>query len=235
MIEVSGLAVRYGAVTALQDVSVVVDEGECVAVLGANGAGKTSLLRAISGFTPAVAGEARFDGRSVLGERPENIVRAGMSHVPEGRGVLGQLTVEENLELATAPWRRRGEPIDDDLARVHELFPILGERSNQRAISLSGGEQQMLAIGRALMARPRVMLLDEPSLGLAPVIVTRVFDVLEEIARDNLTLLVVEQNAKQAMRVADRVYVLSQGRVVLEGDADELRDDPQMAEAYFGV
>ena len=235
MIQVKGLEVRYGAVTALQDVSLQVDEGECVAVLGANGAGKTSLLRAISGFAPTAAGDIRFKDESIVGQRPENIVRSGMSHVPEGRGILGQLTVRENLELATAPWRRRGDSIDEDLERVHSLFPKLAERRDQRAISLSGGEAQMLAIGRGLMARPRVMLLDEPSLGLAPVIVTRVFDVLEEVAEQQLALLIVEQNAKQALRVADRVYVLSQGKVVMDGPAAEVRDDPKMAEAYFGV
>ena len=235
MIEVADLEVRYGAVTALEGVSLTVAEGESVAVLGANGAGKTSLLRAISGFAPVTAGSVTFNGTSILGERPENIARAGLSHVPEGRGVLGQLTVRENLELATAPWRRRGESIEADLARIHELFPILADRREQRAISLSGGEQQMLAIGRALMARPRVMLLDEPSLGLAPVIVTRVFDVLEEVAAQQLSLLIVEQNAQQALRVADRVYVLSHGKVVLEGGADDVRNDPRMAEAYFGV
>lgn len=235
MIEVEDLSVTYGAVQALRSVSLRVGDGERVAVLGANGAGKTSLLRAISGMVTPAAGDTRVDGKSTAGRRPERIVRQGVSHVPEGRRVLGQLTVRENLELATAPWRRRGSSIDQDLQRVHELFPILDDRRSQRAISLSGGEQQMLAIARALMARPRIILLDEPSLGLAPVIVKRVFDALGEIASQGVEMLVVEQNTKQALQLANRAYVLSRGEVLMSGTSEEVRDDPKLAEAYLGA
>jgi branched-chain amino acid transport system ATP-binding protein len=235
MITVESLSVSYGAVRALESVTLRVDDRETVAVLGANGAGKTSLLRAISGLVTPGAGDIRLGGKSILGMPPEKIVRKGISHVPEGRRMIGHLTVRENLELAAAPWRKRGISIAADLDGIHKLFPILADRANQLSFSLSGGEQQMLAIGRGLMARPKVILLDEPSLGLAPVIVDRVFDTLAVIANQGTTLLIVEQNAHKALGVADRVYVLAQGRVVLEGTPNAVRDEPTIADAYLGA
>jgi branched-chain amino acid transport system ATP-binding protein len=235
MIAVEDLSVAYGAVRALESVYLRVDEGETVAVLGANGAGKTSLLRTISGLVTPQTGDIRLGGESLLRLAPEKIVRKGISHVPEGRRMIGHLTVRENLELAAAPWRRRGASITADLDHIHGLFPILADRAKQHSFSLSGGEQQMLAIGRGLMARPKVMLLDEPSLGLAPVIVETVFAKLATIAKGGTTLLIVEQNAHKALGIADRVYVLSQGEVVLEGTPDDVRDDPAMADAYLGA
>jgi branched-chain amino acid transport system ATP-binding protein len=234
VIALEHVSVRYGAVEAVTDARLRCDAGEAVAVLGANGAGKTTLLRAISGLEPLSGGDVRVDGESVRGMAPEDIVRRGVSHVPEGRRVLGQLTVRENLELATAPWRQRGSSITAELERVHELFPVLAERAKQQSYSLSGGEQQMLAIGRALMARPRVILLDEPTVGLAPVIVTALFQQLAVVLQAGVSLLLVEQNAKAALKLVSRAYVLERGRVIIEGSADEVRRDPRVQSAYLG-
>jgi branched-chain amino acid transport system ATP-binding protein len=204
-----------------------------VTIVGSNGAGKSTTLLAISGVLRPQAGRMSFQGRDLSRAAPHDIVRWGISHCPEGRLIFGRLTVAENLILG-AYNRRDRSGIQRDLARVHELFPVLAERRNQIAGTLSGGEQQMLAIGRALMSRPRVLLLDEPSLGLAPLLVERIFTVIQELRRQDVTILLVEQNAYQALRVADRAYVLESGEIRLAGPAAELADNPMVRAAYLG-
>jgi branched-chain amino acid transport system ATP-binding protein len=235
MLACEGLSVSYGPVAALRSVSLCVARGECVALLGANGAGKTTLLRAISGLVKPRGGSSSFDGRSMEGMTAERRVRLGLAHAPERRRIFPGLTVLENLEVATAAWRGLGAKIDADLDRVFQLFPRLKERRAQYGWSLSGGEQQMLAVGRALMSRPKVLLLDEPSLGLAPLIAEEVYDRLAEIGKMGVTILVVEQNTAMALSVASRAYVLEHGEIVLEGVASELADHPRIREAYLGA
>jgi branched-chain amino acid transport system ATP-binding protein len=230
LLELRDVEARYGAVKALHGVSLAVDERELVAVLGANGAGKTTTLRAVSG-TVRRDGEIRFAGRR-LPRRAESTARAGIAHVPEGRGTFMELSVWDNLRLG-AYTRRTG--LKEDAARVFDFFPRLEERRDQQAGTLSGGEQQMLALGRALMARPRLLLLDEPSLGLAPLVVREIFAALERMrAEDGVAILVVEQNARLALRAAQRAYVLEVGRVVVEGAAEELRRDESIRKSYLG-
>jgi branched-chain amino acid transport system ATP-binding protein len=225
MLRLEGLTAAYGPVVALDDVSLEVAEGEIATVLGANGAGKTTLLRTISGLVRARSGRVLLDGREIGGAAVEQIVRLGVAHVPEGRGVIGELTVEENLRLGGL-WRRAGDASD-----VFELFPRLEERVGQPASTLSGGERQMLVIGRALMARPRLLLLDEPSLGLAPRVTAQIMGLLRDLReRTGLTVVLVEQNARSALSVADRAIVLALGRVVA---SDETLDD-QLRHAYLG-
>ncbi|ADU50769.1 amino acid/amide ABC transporter ATP-binding protein 2, HAAT family [Thermaerobacter marianensis DSM 12885] len=233
MLRVDDLHVFYGPIHALKGVSLAVEEGEIVTLIGANGAGKTTLLRAISGLTPPRRGTIHFQGRSLLRRLPEDIVRLGVSHVPEGRRIFANLTVQENLELGAFLRNDRAE-LARDLQRVFDLFPRLRERLHQLAGTLSGGEQQMLAIGRALMARPRLLLLDEPSLGLAPLLVRTIFDVIREINGQGTTILLVEQNAHMALSVAHRAYVLETGRIVLEGPAEALRQSEAIRAAYLG-
>lgn len=228
------LRARYGAVQALDSIDLIIRKGEVVAILGANGAGKTTLLRAVSGLHRGVEGEVTFAGRRITGLPAEKIVRLGLAHVPEGRRVFPGLTVKENLVLGTTAWRRWREPVDGDLDRVFSMFPRLKERSTQLSWSLSGGEQQMLAIGRALMSRPRMMLLDEPSLGLAPMLAEEVYARIGEMAATSLTILVVEQNTALALKVAQRAYVLENGQIVLTGEAAELSANPRVREAYLG-
>ena len=235
MLRCDGLSVRYGAVQALADVSLRVEAGECVALLGANGAGKTTLLRAISGLVGTQAGSVTLAGALLCGIAPEQRVRMGLAHAPERRRIFPGLSVLENLEVATVAWRTGRMSIADDLDRVFALFPRLKERRGQLGWSLSGGEQQMLAIGRALMSRPRVLLLDEPSLGLAPVLSEEVYEQLATLVRSELTMLVVEQNTVLALSVASRAYVLEHGHVVLEGASGELLDHPRVREAYLGA
>jgi branched-chain amino acid transport system ATP-binding protein len=235
MLQVDGLTMHYGPVRALEDVSLEVPGGGIVAVLGANGAGKTSLLRTISGLARASSGRVKFDGKTITRATTEDLVRRGLAYVPEGGGVIGELTVEENLRLG-ALWRRDR----DERARTREevvtVFPRLAERSRMHANTLSGGERQMLSIGRALMGRPRMLLLDEPSLGLAPIVVEQIMRVVGELRRDRgLTVLLVEQNARSALSVADRGVVLNVGRVVAQGDAQELVGDEQLRHAYLGL
>jgi branched-chain amino acid transport system ATP-binding protein len=228
MLRVEDLRVAYGPVVALDGVSFEVAEGSITAVLGANGAGKTSLLRAISSLVRS-RGSIALAGRDIGGAAPEDIARLGIAHVPEGRGVIAELTVEENLRLGGL-WRR-----ERDGARVYELFPALAERRAKPASTLSGGERQMLVIGRALMARPRLLLLDEPSLGLAPLLVREIFDALVKVQGDDgMGVLVVEQNASLALAHASRAYVLEVGRVVLEGASDELRKNESVRRSYLG-
>jgi branched-chain amino acid transport system ATP-binding protein len=230
LLELSDVHARYGAVRVLHGVSLAVGEAELVAVLGANGAGKTTTLRAVSG-TVRRDGDVLFAGKK-LPRRAEATARAGIAHVPEGRGTFMELSVWDNLRLG-AYTRRTG--LKEDAARVFDFFPRLEERRDQQAGTLSGGEQQMLALGRALMARPRLLLLDEPSLGLAPLVVREIFGALERLrAEDGVAILVVEQNARLALRAAQRAYVLEVGRVVVEGEADELRRNESVRKSYLG-
>ena len=234
ILELDDVTARYGSVAALHGVSLSVGEGEAVAVLGANGAGKTTTLRAISG-TVRRGGGIAFDGKSIVRRSPEAIARGGIAHVPEGRGTLTDLTVRENLRLG-AYTRRDRAAIKDDEQRVLGYFPPLRERRDQRAGTLSGGEQQMLALARALMLRPKLLLLDEPSLGLAPLVVAEIFRIVRELnERDGLAVLVVEQNAALALDIADHGYVMENGRIVLEGPAESLRQNSDIKEFYLGL
>ncbi len=233
LLQLEEVKARYGPVKALHGVSLTVAEGEIVAVLGANGAGKTTTLRAISG-TVRRSGAIRFAGKSITGRSPEAVARLGIAHVPEGRGTLSDLSVAENLRLG-AYVRRGRASIQEDEQRVLAHFPWLGDRRNQRAGTLSGGEQQMLALARALMLRPRLVLLDEPSLGLAPRVVAEIFRIVGELnEREGLTVLVVEQNAILALEAASRAYVLEVGRVALEGGSETLRRNESVRRSYLG-
>lgn len=235
MLEVEGLTTHYGPVRAIDDVSLAVPAGGIVAVLGANGAGKTSLLRTISGLVRATGGRIVFDGETITQQPAEDLVRRGLAYVPEGGGVIGELTVAENLRLG-ALWRRDREERSRTLEEVVAIFPRLAERSSMHASTLSGGERQMLSIGRALMGRPRLLLLDEPSLGLAPIVVEQIMRVIGELRRERgLTVLLVEQNARSALSVADQGVVLNVGQVVAQGESNELAGDEQLRRAYLGL
>jgi branched-chain amino acid transport system ATP-binding protein len=233
MLEVSGLSVRYGSVEALRDVSIKVEAGGLVAILGANGAGKSTLLRAISGIVRPASGTIALRGEQIAGLGAEEIVRRGVSHVPEGRGIFPDLTVSENLMIGA--YVRRGQDVSADYSRVMEMFPPVERRERQFGYTLSGGEQQMLAIGRALMAQPKVLLADELSLGLAPIIVKQVFAKLDEVRKAGITILVVEQNARLAMKFADYLYVLKYGRVVMQGEREKFQHSTALVDAYLGV
>ncbi|MGH2768264.1 MAG: ABC transporter ATP-binding protein [Actinomycetota bacterium] len=233
ILEVEDLRVRYGVIEAVKGISMRVEEGEIVTLIGANGAGKTTTLRTISGLQRPARGEIRFRGERIDGLPAHLVVRKGIGHAPEGRRVFSRLTVRENLEMG-AYARSDRRAVGEDLGRIYRLFPILEQRKAQWAGTLSGGEQQMLAIGRALMGRPRLLLLDEPSMGLAPMLVSQIFSILEEIHRQGVTVLLVEQNARQALRLAGRGYVLETGRIVLSGRARELLEDEGVRRAYFG-
>lgn len=232
LLTVSDLHVSYGQIEALKGVSLRVAEGEVVAILGSNGAGKTTLMRSLSGLLKAKSGSISYDGEELVGQRADLIVRKGVAQSPEGRRVFGTLTVEENLGLGA--YTRPPAEINASRREVYQMFPKLQERRAQLAGTLSGGEQQMLAIGRALMAKPRLLLLDEPSLGLAPLIVKGIFSTLREIANTGVTVLVVEQNARTALKLADRGYVLEVGRIVHEDSAANLLASPEVQEAYLG-
>lgn len=231
-LELRAVCVAYGAIQAVKNVDLTVDAGELVTLIGANGAGKSTLLKAIAGLMPA-RGEIQFGTVRVDGRAPHQLVRDGIALVPEGRGIFGRMTVLENLQLGAYARTDRAE-VGHDLARVCELFPRLAERRGQKAGTMSGGEQQMLAIGRALMSRPKLLLLDEPSMGLAPLLVQKIFEIIRRIARDGMTLLLVEQNARLALEVATRAYVMESGRITLTGPARELANDPQVQRAYLG-
>jgi branched-chain amino acid transport system ATP-binding protein len=233
LLRIDDVAVYYDGIQALKGVSMHVRPGELLAIIGANGAGKTTLLRTISGVLRARSGSIRFDNRELTRLSPYDIVRMGVSQSPEGRQLFGGLTVLENLRLG-AVQRTDRRAIAGDLDYVYELFPVLRERRIQRAGTLSGGEQQMLAIGRALMARPRLLLLDEPSLGLAPLLVERIFGVIARLKVERVTLVLVEQNARMALEVADRAYVMETGQVKLQGTAAELAANPAVERAYLG-
>ncbi len=234
MLEVRNVTAGYGQFTALWDVTLRVAAGETVAIVGPNGAGKTTVLRVISGLVLPRAGEIVFRSAPLTGRPAHEIVARGIAHVPEGRRIFPALTVAENLRMgAFLPDARRA--FRESLERVYELFPILAERRTQRAGSLSGGEQQMLAIGRALMSRPTLILLDEPSMGLAPIIVLRLFDLIRRIREEGYTILIVEQNVRQVLRLADRAYLLEAGRLKMEGRSDELSEQEFVRKAYVGL
>jgi branched-chain amino acid transport system ATP-binding protein len=234
MLEIGNVTAGYGHFTALWDVSLRVDAGEAVAVVGPNGAGKTTLLRVISGLIPTRSGVLALDGTSLTGMAAHQIVAHGIAHVPEGRRLFPALTVADNLKMgAFLPAARAHHA--ESLERVYTLFPVLAERRTQRAGSMSGGEQQMLAIGRALMSRPKLILLDEPSMGLAPVMVLRLFDLIRRIREEGYTILVVEQNVRQVLKLVDRAYLLEVGRIRMEGRAAELAEQDFVRKAYMGV
>ncbi|HHH40074.1 MAG TPA: ABC transporter ATP-binding protein [Sedimenticola sp.] len=234
LLEVERLSTRYGPVQALFDVSLRVEEGELVAMVGANGAGKTTLLHTLSGIHRATGGSIRFSGGDITRRPPHRIVGAGICHVPEGRQVFPPLSVEDNLRLGAYPLRREKKWVAAKLEQIYDLFPVLRDKSEQSAGTLSGGQQQMLAIGRALMGRPRLLLLDEPSMGLAPLLVEEIFRVIQQLNRQGVTILLVEQNARAALGIAHRGYVLETGRVVLSASAEELLADEAVRKAYLG-
>ena len=234
MLELQDVHVQYGNIRSLQGVSLKVEEGEVVALIGSNGAGKTTTLRTISGLLRPAPGAIRFEGTDIHRLSTDRIVALGISHCPEGRRIFGGLTVRENLVLGAVSRSDRAA-ISADEAMVFELFPLLKERLGQAGGTLSGGEQQMLAIGRALMSRPRLLLLDEPSLGLAPLMVERIFETIAELKRQGRTILLVEQNVHHALDIADRAYVMETGRITLEGPAEVLRRDPQVERSYLGA
>ena len=234
MLRLENIEVSYGDIPALHQLSIEVGAGEMVALIGANGAGKTTTLNTISAILTPTSGAVWFEDRRIDRAEPEAVVEMGILHVPEGRRVFSGLTVEENLLVGATRWRRRGMSATLDLERIYDLFPRLKERRKQRAWSLSGGEQQMLALGRALMARPKVLLLDEPSLGLAPIVTQEVFRTIQHLNHEGLTVLLVEQDAYAALQIARRAYVLEMGRVALEGGCAALRKDPKVQDAYLG-
>jgi branched-chain amino acid transport system ATP-binding protein len=233
LLEVEDIHTHYGAIEALKGVSLAVEEGEVVTLIGSNGAGKSTTLRSISGLTPASAGTIRFAGREITRTPAQDIVGLGIALAPEGRRVFPRMTVRENLDLGAH--RRRGPEVAEDMERVFALFPRLQERARQKAGMMSGGEQQMLAIGRALMARPRLLMLDEPSMGIAPILVQRIYETIGEINRSGVTILLVEQNANYALDISRHGYVLETGRVALANDSRTLRDDPEVQRAYLGT
>jgi branched-chain amino acid transport system ATP-binding protein len=234
LLEVRSVTAGYGAFTALWDVSLSVGAGEAVAVVGPNGAGKTTLLRVVSGLLPVRSGELALEGVRLTGRSAHEIVGHGIAHVPEGRRLFPALTVTDNLKMgAFLPAARRHFP--ESLERVYGLFPVLSERRGQRAGSLSGGEQQMLAVGRALMSRPKLILLDEPSMGLAPVMVLRLFDLIRQVRQEGYTILIVEQNVRQVLKIVDRAYLLEVGRIKMEGRAAELSEEDFVRKAYVGL
>ncbi|WP_448190030.1 ABC transporter ATP-binding protein [Azospirillum sp. sgz301742] len=233
MMEIQGLSAHYGRIEALHGIDITIDEGELVALVGANGAGKTTLLRVLSGVHPASSGTVRFEGRDITGMAPERRVDLGILQVPEGRQVFAPLTVEDNLRLGA--YRRHGPDVEADIHRSFEMFPILAQRRRLPAGTLSGGQQQMLAMARALMAHPRLLLLDEPSMGLAPILVAEIFAAVEALKAKGTTIFLVEQNAHAALAIADRGYVLETGRVVLADTGTALLHDERVKEAYLGL
>jgi branched-chain amino acid transport system ATP-binding protein len=236
VLKIDGISSRYGGVQALDRISLDLEKGEILALVGGNGAGKTTLLNLISGIIRPFRGEIVFKGENIVSFSPEKIVERGIIQVPEGRHLFGPLTVRENLELGA--YRRRGKrnkkKISEDFKYILQLFPVLEKRLNQRAETLSGGEQQMLAIGRGLMAKPVLLLLDEPSLGLAPLVVQEIISVIERLRKEGTTILLVEQNARAALRISDRAYVLKTGKIQLQGKASDLLEDAEVKRAYLG-
>ncbi|MBT2616758.1 ABC transporter ATP-binding protein [Peribacillus frigoritolerans] len=233
MLKIEDINVYYGNIQALKGISLSINEGEIVTLIGANGAGKSTLLKSISGLLKPKQGKILFEGDSIGGKAAQSIVKMGISHVPEGRRVFANMTVEENLQLG-AYLRKDKAGIKQDMEKVYELFPRLLERLKQQSGTLSGGEQQMLAMGRALMAKPRLLLLDEPSMGLAPLLVKQIFHIIEEINKTGTTILLVEQNANLALSIADRAYVVETGRIVLSGKSEELTASEEIKNAYLG-
>ncbi|WP_178042482.1 ATP-binding cassette domain-containing protein [Frisingicoccus sp.] len=233
MLKVTDLKVYYGVIQAIKGISFEVNEGEVIALIGANGAGKTTILHTITGLVEAKSGTVEFEGTNITKMPGHKIVTLGMAHVPEGRRVFSELTVLENLRMGAYTRKDKNE-VEKSLKMVYERFPRLEERKNQLAGTLSGGEQQMLAMGRALMSHPKIILMDEPSMGLSPIFVNEIFDIIKEVSAGGTTVLLVEQNAKKALSIADRAYVLETGKIVLEGDAKELMNDESVKKAYLG-
>ena len=232
MLKVENISVNYGAIKALQNVSFQINAGEIVALIGANGAGKTTILNTISNIVPSVSGRITYLDKEITKVPPHDIVKLGVSQVPEGRRVFAKMSVLENLEMGA--YTRSDNEVASDMEKIFQRFPRLNERKKQPAKTLSGGEQQMLAMGRALMSRPKLLLLDEPSMGLAPMLVEQIFQIIQEINATGTTILLVEQNANMALSIAHRAYVLETGEVVLSGDAKELASDPEVRKAYLG-
>lgn len=234
MLEVKNLSVSYGAIEAVKDISFTVNAGEIVSLIGANGAGKTTTLHTITGLVPAKSGSVMYNGVDQLKTHNNKIVTLGMAHIPEGRHVFTRMSVEENLEMGAFSLKDQSD-LKKDLDMVYGLFPRLKERRNQKAGTLSGGEQQMLAMGRALMSHPKTILMDEPSMGLSPKLVKEIFSIIRKLHEQGITILLVEQNAKMALSIADRAYVLETGRITMEGDAKELLNNEQVRKAYLGA
>ena len=234
MLEVKNLSVSYGAIEAVKDISFTVNDGEIVSLIGANGAGKTTTLHTITGLVPAKSGSVMYNGVDLLKTHNNKIVTLGMAHIPEGRHVFTRMSVEENLEMGAFSLKDQSD-LKKDLDMVYGLFPRLKERRNQKAGTLSGGEQQMLAMGRALMSHPKTSLMDEPSMGLSPKLVKEIFSIIRKLHEQGITILLVEQNAKMALSIADRAYVLETGRITMEGDAKELLNNEQVRKAYLGA
>ena len=233
MLKIENLHIKYGAIHAVKGLDIEVNEGEIVTLIGANGAGKTSILKALSGLVKPSEGTITYDGKVLNKKSAQDIMKAGISHVPEGRRIFADMTVLENLELG-AYQRKDKEGIKKDLEAIYERFPILKDRSKQAAGTLSGGEQQMLAMGRALMANPKILLLDEPSMGLAPILVKEIFSIIKDINAKGTTILLVEQNARMALSVATRAYVMETGKIVMSGTGQELADSEEIQKAYLG-
>ncbi|WP_251388900.1 ABC transporter ATP-binding protein [Mediterraneibacter agrestimuris] len=233
MLEVKDIEVYYGVIQAIKGISFEVNEGEVIALIGANGAGKTTTLHTITGLLSPKKGSVLFEGQDITKVPAHKIVSLGMAHVPEGRRVFAELSVYENLKMG-AYTRKDKTEIEESLQMVYKRFPRLEERKNQLAGTLSGGEQQMLAMGRALMSKPKIIVMDEPSMGLSPILVNEIFDIIKEVSASGTTVLLVEQNAKKALSIADRAYVLETGKIVLEGDANELMNDDSIKKAYLG-
>ena len=233
MLEIRDLQVYYGMIQAIKGISLDVNQGEVIALIGANGAGKTTTLHTITGLLRPKAGTITFNGENITKAAAHKIVSMGMAHVPEGRRVFAELSVLQNLRLG-AYTRSNKDEIEESLANVYRRFPRLEERKNQMAGTLSGGEQQMLAMGRALMSKPKIILMDEPSMGLSPIFVNEIFSIIQDVSADGVTVLLVEQNAKKALSIADRAYVLETGKIVLEGDAKELMNNDSIKKAYLG-
>ncbi|GAA0684410.1 MULTISPECIES: ABC transporter ATP-binding protein [Clostridium] len=234
MLELKDVNVHYGAIHALQGININVNQGEIVTLIGANGAGKSTTLKAISGVLKPTSGEILFEGNDIAKMKPHNLVSLGIAHVPEGRRVFSKMSVMENLEMG-AYSRKDKEQIKKDYKKIFDIFPRIYERRNQMSGTLSGGEQQMLAMGRALMSKPRLLLLDEPSMGLAPLIVKQIFSIIEDINKSGTTILLVEQNATMALKVADRAYVIQHGTIEMEGSAEKLLNDESVKNAYLGA
>lgn len=233
MLEIKDIKVYYGMIQAIKGISFEVNEGEVIALIGANGAGKTTILHTITGLLSPKSGSVFFEGKDITKVPAHKIVSLGMAHVPEGRRVFAELTVYENLKMG-AYTRKDKDEIEQTLQMVYKRFPRLQERKNQLAGTLSGGEQQMLAMGRALMSHPKIIVMDEPSMGLSPILVNQIFEIIEEVSKSGTTVLLVEQNAKKALAIADRAYVLETGKIVLEGDAKKLMNDDSIKKAYLG-
>ncbi len=234
MLNVSNLNVSYGAIHAIHDVSLEVKEGEIVSLIGANGAGKTTTLHTITGLKKAASGQVTLGDVNLLTTSPSKIIQLGIAHVPEGRRIFSQMTVQENLEMGAFIVKEKAQ-VDEDIENVYKHFPRLKERYRQAGGTLSGGEQQMLAIGRAMMSRPKIMLMDEPSMGLSPLLVKEIFNIILELNQSGMTILLVEQNAKMALSIAHRAYVLETGRVVMSGNAAEMLEDDKVRKAYLGM